>query len=119
RPTFRTVQAVSRHPRYTQFLCSRTPARPDTLHRGPAYRCLESTLGCPVFSRSTHAIKPTTAGLVFAERARRIVQELQLARAEVTSLQIAPRGRIRIDAPAPFGRRHLAPALAEFLSIYP
>ena len=80
---------------------------------------LESTLGCQMFSRSTHAIKPTTAGLVFAERARRIVQELQLARAEVTSLQNAPRGRIRIDAPAPFGRRHLAPALAEFLSIYP
>lgn len=80
---------------------------------------LENTLGCQVFSRSTHAIKPTTAGLVFAERARRIVQELQLARAEVTSLQNAPRGRIRIDAPAPFGRRHLAPALADFLGIYP
>lgn len=80
---------------------------------------LEDTLGCQVFSRSTHAIKPTTAGLVFAERARRIVQELQLARAEVTSLQNAPRGRIRIDAPAPFGRRHLAPALADFLGIYP
>lgn len=80
---------------------------------------LENSLGCQVFSRSTHAIKPTTAGLVFAERARRVVQELQLARAEITSLHNAPRGRIRIDAPAPFGRRHLAPALAEFLRIYP
>jgi len=80
---------------------------------------LENSLGCQLVSRSTHAIKPTTAGQVFAERARRIVQELQLVRAEVTSLQNAPRGRIRIDAPAPFGRRHLAPALAEFLQIYP
>ena len=80
---------------------------------------LESALGCPLFSRNTHAIKPTTAGQVFAERAKRVVQELQLARAEVSSVQNAPRGRIRIDAPAPFGRRHLAPALADFLQIYP
>ncbi|MGK9064071.1 LysR family transcriptional regulator [Stutzerimonas chloritidismutans] len=80
---------------------------------------LESTLGCQLVSRSTHAVKPTSAGVAFAERARRIVQELQLARAELASAQTAPRGLIRIDAPAPFGRRHLAPALAEFLQAYP
>ena len=80
---------------------------------------LERSLGCQLVSRSSHAVKPTAAGQAFAERARRIVQELQLARAEMTSLQSAPEGRIRIDAPAPFGRRHLAPALAEFLLAYP
>src|SRR5690606_23750915 len=76
-------------------------------------------LGAQLFSRSTHAIRPTTAGLAFAERARRIVHELNLARAEAAALDSAPTGRIRIDAPAPFGRRHLAPALAEFLQAYP
>lgn len=80
---------------------------------------LERSLGCQLVSRSSHAVKPTAAGQAFAERARRIVEELQLARAEMTSLQSAPEGRIRIDAPAPFGRRHLAPALAEFLLAYP
>ena len=80
---------------------------------------LERSLGCQLVSRNTHSVKPTTAGQVFAERARRIVQELQLARVEITSLQSAPEGRIRIDAPAPFGRRHLAPALSEFLQAYP
>ncbi|QGZ30778.1 LysR family transcriptional regulator [Stutzerimonas stutzeri] len=80
---------------------------------------LERSLDCQLVSRSTHAIKPTTAGQVFSEHARRIVQELHLARAEMTSLQSAPEGRIRIDAPAPFGRRHLAPALADFLQAYP
>lgn len=80
---------------------------------------LERSLDCQLVSRNTHAIKPTAAGQAFAERARRIVQELQLARAEMSSLQSAPVGRIRIDAPAPFGRRHLAPALAEFLRAYP
>ncbi|MCQ4307840.1 LysR family transcriptional regulator [Pseudomonas stutzeri] len=80
---------------------------------------LERSLACQLVSRNTHSIKPTAAGQVFAERARRIVQELNLARAEMTSLQSTPEGRIRIDAPAPFGRRHLAPALAEFLQAYP
>ena len=76
---------------------------------------LEAALGCQLFGRSTHAVRAMPAALAFAERARRIVQELHLARAEATSLDSAPEGRIRIDAPAPFGRRHLAPALAEFL----
>lgn len=80
---------------------------------------LERSLDCRLVSRSTHSIKPTTAGQAFAERASRIVHELHLARAEMASLHNTPEGRIRIDAPAPFGRRHLAPALAEFLQAYP
>lgn len=80
---------------------------------------LEASLGCSLFSRSTHAVRPTSAGRAFAERARRIVHEMQLARAELAASQNSPHGQIRIDAPAPFGRRHLAPALAEFLQAYP
>lgn len=80
---------------------------------------LEQTLGCSLLMRSTHAVRPTPAGLAFAERARRILAELQQARAEAVSLSSAPEGLIRIDAPAPFARRHLGPALAEFLGLYP
>ena len=79
---------------------------------------LEAALGCQLFSRSTHAVRAMPAALAFAERARRIVQELHgPCRGDI--LDSAPEGRIRIDAPAPFGRRHLAPALAEFLQAYP
>lgn len=80
---------------------------------------LERALGCALFTRSTHAVKATSAGLAFAERARRILTELHQARAEAVSLSSAPEGLIRIDAPSPFGRRHLAPAIADFLSLYP
>ncbi|UTW08261.1 LysR family transcriptional regulator [Pseudomonas benzenivorans] len=80
---------------------------------------LERSLDSKLVSRSTHAVRPTASGLAFAERARRIVAELHLARAEAVSLSAAPEGLIRIDAPAPFGRRHLAPAIAEFLVAYP
>lgn len=80
---------------------------------------LEHSLGCTLFSRSTHGIRSTPAAQTFAERARRIVRELQLARAEASALDATPEGLIRIDAPTPFGRRHLAPALADFLCAYP
>ena len=80
---------------------------------------LERALGSTLFQRSTHAVKATPAGLAFAERARRILDELRQARAEAVSLSSAPEGLIRIDAPAPFGRRHLAPAIAEFLVAWP
>ncbi|XWT13567.1 LysR family transcriptional regulator [Stutzerimonas urumqiensis] len=80
---------------------------------------LERELGCQLFSRSTHAVRPTSAGQAFAVRARRVVDELNLARAEAASSPSALKGLIRVDAPAPFGRRHLAPALADFLNAYP
>ncbi|WP_421548380.1 LysR family transcriptional regulator [Pseudomonas sp. QD4] len=80
---------------------------------------LESAIGSKLFMRTTHAVVATAAGLAFAERARRIVAELQLARAEAVSLSHAPEGLIRVDAPAAFGRRHLAPAIADFLGVYP
>ena len=80
---------------------------------------LEAALACRLVSRTTHSVKPTAAGRAFADRARRIVQEMQLARAEMAASQNTPQGLIRIDAPAPFGRRHLAPVLAEFLQAYP
>jgi DNA-binding transcriptional LysR family regulator len=80
---------------------------------------LENAVGSQLFIRSTHAVRATPAGLAFAERARRIVAELQLARAEAVSLSSAPEGLIRVDAPAAFGRRHLAPVIADFLVLYP
>lgn len=95
----------------------RHPLTPSAVAR--RIDALERSLGSSLFSRSTHAVRVTAAGLAFAERARRILAELHLARAEAVSLSSAPEGLIRIDAPAPFGRRHLAPAIAEFLLAYP
>ncbi|MBA1197807.1 LysR family transcriptional regulator [Pseudomonas plecoglossicida] len=80
---------------------------------------LEAAVGSRLFVRSTHAVRVTPAGKAFAERARRIIEELRLARAEAVSLSNAPEGLIRIDAPAAFGRLHLAPAIADFLAAYP
>ena len=95
----------------------RQPLTPSAVAR--RIDTLERAMGCALVVRSTHAVRATPAGLAFAERARRILAELHQARAEAVSLTSAPEGLIRIDAPAPFGRRHLAPAIAEFLTAHP
>ncbi|WP_319000079.1 LysR family transcriptional regulator [Metapseudomonas lalkuanensis] len=95
----------------------RHPLTPSAVAR--RIDALERALGSTLFVRSTHAVKATPAGLAFAERVKRVLAELRLARAEAVSLSSAPEGLIRIDAPSPFGRRHLAPAIAEFLASYP
>ncbi|WP_263143487.1 LysR family transcriptional regulator [Pseudomonas sp. RIT-PI-AD] len=95
----------------------RRPLTPSAVAR--RIDSLERALGSALFIRTTHAVRPSAAGLAFAERAKRILGELRQARAEVVSLSNAPEGLIRIDAPSPFGRRHLAPALADFLAAYP
>ncbi|MFR0672261.1 LysR substrate-binding domain-containing protein [Enterobacterales bacterium AW_CKDN230030176-1A_HGKHYDSX7] len=80
---------------------------------------LEKAMGSRLFVRSTHRVEATPSGRAFAERARRILEELRLARAEAVSLSESPEGLIRINAPAALGRRHLAPAIADFLVAYP
>ncbi|VXC37553.1 Transcriptional regulator, LysR family [Pseudomonas sp. 8Z] len=95
----------------------RHPLTPSAVAR--RIDALERAIGSSLFSRTTHAVRATPAGLAFAERARRILTELHLARAEAVSLSSAPEGLIRIDAPTPFGRRHLGPAIADFLAANP
>jgi DNA-binding transcriptional LysR family regulator len=47
------------------------------------------------------------------------LRELEEAEAEVSRLQGAPRGTLRINAPMSFGILHIAPAIPEFLQQYP
>jgi DNA-binding transcriptional LysR family regulator len=46
-------------------------------------RALEHELGVPLFDRTRHGMRPTEAGLSLADRARRVLTELDRARAEL------------------------------------
>ncbi|MFO1187971.1 MAG: LysR family transcriptional regulator [Alphaproteobacteria bacterium] len=80
---------------------------------------LESELGARLFHRTTRALTLTEAGRGYFERVERILGDLADADRSVHSLQAAPRGRLRVNAPMSFGFLHLAPALPDFLSRYP
>jgi DNA-binding transcriptional LysR family regulator len=80
---------------------------------------LEERLGTRLLDRSTRAQRLTEAGRLLHERARRILDDLAEAEAEVAHLQGAPRGRLRVSAPLSFGIDHLAPLLGAFIARFP
>ena len=80
---------------------------------------LEADLGARLFHRTTRSLTLTEAGRGYFARATRILADLEEADASVSQLQAAPRGRLRVNAPMSFGFLHLAPALGDFLTLYP
>jgi DNA-binding transcriptional LysR family regulator len=82
-------------------------------------RRLEKTLGVRLFNRNTRHVVLTEAGTIYLERCLDILARLDEADATISSLSCDPRGFLRITLPVAFGQRHIAPALPEFLALYP
>jgi len=80
---------------------------------------LENELGVRLLNRTTRKLGLTEAGRLYHERTKRILVEVEEARLSVTQLEAAPRGTLRLSVPVVFGRLHIAPALADFLALYP
>jgi DNA-binding transcriptional LysR family regulator len=81
--------------------------------------CLEDEMGARLLNRTTRRLSLTEAGQAFYQGAQRAIAEADAAQAAVTQFSAAPRGVLRVNAPMSFGVRHVAPALADFLSAYP
>lgn len=82
-------------------------------------QALEDDLGVRLFDRTTRSIRITDEGQKFLEHARRILDELEQARASVVESQESPRGRLKMAVPTSLGRRFIAPAICDFLRKYP
>ncbi|MBB4210520.1 DNA-binding transcriptional LysR family regulator [Rhodothalassium salexigens DSM 2132] len=80
---------------------------------------LEDHLGVKLVHRTTRQVRLTDEGRAYAERCRRLLDDLDEADAAVRSLRAAPRGRLRVNAALTFGTLHVAPALAAFCRAYP
>jgi DNA-binding transcriptional LysR family regulator len=80
---------------------------------------LESRLGTQLLTRTTRKLTPTEAGVAYAAAARRILEEVQEAEREAVGEFRAPRGELVVTAPLLFGRRHVLPVIADFLTLFP
>lgn len=80
---------------------------------------LEDTLGARLFHRTTRRLSLTEDGAAFLAHARRIVQQVDEAVADIAERRGALAGPMRLSAPVSFGRRHLGPALFPFLARHP
>ncbi|MFV0475912.1 MAG: LysR family transcriptional regulator [Pikeienuella sp.] len=80
---------------------------------------LETRLGARLLNRTTRRVSPTEIGLVYFDKASEVLAAAREADQMATAMQDAPTGELKITAPLSFGLRHIAPALASFLALYP
>jgi DNA-binding transcriptional LysR family regulator len=80
---------------------------------------LESQLGARLFQRTTRATSLTREGELFFENCRPGVERIMQALEEIRDLREGPpRGLLRISATLGFGRKVVAPLLAQFRALH-
>ncbi|WP_421994855.1 LysR substrate-binding domain-containing protein [Roseococcus sp.] len=80
---------------------------------------LEARLGVRLLHRTTRKVAPTLDGEVFYESCLRLIADVEEAEGLFRQGGGRPAGRLRIDVPGRIGRLIIAPALPEFLALYP
>ncbi|CRN03753.1 MULTISPECIES: LysR family transcriptional regulator [Pseudomonas] len=80
---------------------------------------LEQDLGIALFNRSTRTLHLTEGGQTFLMHARRVLDELEHAKAATSALNQQPRGLLKLNLPPAFARHHILPALNDFRLRYP
>ncbi|WP_461469717.1 LysR family transcriptional regulator [Pararhodobacter sp.] len=80
---------------------------------------LEARLGARLLNRTTRRVSPTEIGLVYYDRARRVLNDAGEADSIVSAMQSAPSGVLRMSVATDFGVSLLSPVLDEFLAEYP
>lgn len=80
---------------------------------------LEQSLGVRLIHRTTRKVSLTLEGQAFLHHAQDVIASVDAAKAAVGAGRISPSGKLRIAAPASFGRMHLLPGLIMFMEQYP
>jgi len=80
---------------------------------------LEARLGARLLNRTTRRVSPTEIGLVYYDRARRVLNDAGEADSIVSAMQSAPSGVLRMSVATDFGVSLLSPVLDEFLAEFP
>ena len=80
---------------------------------------LEAHLDARLLNRTTRRLSLTEIGRAFHERCVQLLADLEEAEESAGEGTVAPRGTLRLTSSITFGARHLAPAIAAFMSRYP
>lgn len=80
---------------------------------------LEARLGVKLLQRTTRRLSLTPEGAAFVEDCQRILSELEAAETAVSARGLEATGHLRVTAPAGFGRKYIAPLVAEFAREHP
>jgi DNA-binding transcriptional LysR family regulator len=80
---------------------------------------LEALLATRLLTRTTRKLTLTDAGITYIEAARRILEQVGDAEREAAGEFTTPKGELILTAPTMFGRLHVLPVVADFLTLYP
>ncbi len=79
---------------------------------------LEARLGVKLLLRTTRRVTVTDAGVLFLDRAREILAEIEDAEDAARGVD-SLRGTIRLALPLLYGTREIVPLLPQFLAMHP
>jgi DNA-binding transcriptional LysR family regulator len=80
---------------------------------------LEAHLDARLLNRTTRRLSLTESGRAFHERCVQLLADLEEAEESASAATIRPRGKLRLTSAITFGARHLAPAIADFVTRFP
>lgn len=80
---------------------------------------LEQVLGVRLLDRTTRRVSATEAGRAYYEQCTDILARIEETELQVSRLHEEPKGILKVNAPMSFGALYLAPAVAEFMALYP
>ena len=80
---------------------------------------LERHLGTQLLVRTTRRINPTDAGLMFFQKCERLFNDLEEAEQSLLSLDVEPRGHLRVVCTDVLGEQYVARAAAEMCALHP
>jgi DNA-binding transcriptional LysR family regulator len=109
-------EAVVRHGGFTRASEQLRVAQPAV---SAQIRRLEAELGTTLLRRTTRQVALTDAGELFLVRVRRVLEQLDGARAELDDLHDVLRGQVRLGATQVLGDLDLSSAMARFRHRYP
>lgn len=80
---------------------------------------LEARLGVRLLQRTTRRIGLTPEGETYLAEGARLLDEMDELEQRVAGAQAQPQGLVRVGATFGFGRRHIAPLVAQFAEAHP
>lgn len=90
---------------------------PSTISKG--IERLEKEVGVRLFQRTTRSICLTTAGKKYYDIAEKVLSELRACEAELAGDILQPKGVLKVNAPASYGRLYISPMIKTFYEKYP
>lgn len=105
--------------RRSSFVAAATELNASPALVSKRVRLLEENLGVRLLHRTTRRVAITEDGERVYHWAQRILDAMQQMHEEVSALHQEPRGQLRMVSSFGFGRRYLAPAIAQLSARYP